>query len=125
MSGRTDNIRQAIEMAMARIGCPPGDNADADLYRELQSALSSQVIGEQTPVAWRHKVEGGWVVTKTMHAGSEPLYRFPISPEARDRAINALEITSRALANYESGVPIKVDDLRKWNSQALSALRGE
>ena len=25
---------------MARIGCPPGDNADADLYHEMQSALS-------------------------------------------------------------------------------------
>lgn len=40
MSTQTDKIRQAIERAMARIGCPPGDNSDADLYRELQSALS-------------------------------------------------------------------------------------
>ena len=40
MSTQTDKIRQAIERAMARIGCPPGDNSDADLYRGLQSALS-------------------------------------------------------------------------------------
>ena len=40
MSTRTDKVRQAIERAMARIGCPPGDNADADLYHEMQSALS-------------------------------------------------------------------------------------
>ena len=40
MSTQTDKIRQAIERAMARIGCPHGDNSDADLYRELQSALS-------------------------------------------------------------------------------------
>lgn len=36
----TDKARKAIELAMKRIGCPPGDNADADLYRELQSAIS-------------------------------------------------------------------------------------
>lgn len=44
--------------------------------------------------------------------------------EARDKAMEALEITWRALASYESGIPIKVDDLRKWNAQAISALRG-
>ena len=34
-------VEQAIERAMARIGCPPGDNSDADLYHELAAALAS------------------------------------------------------------------------------------
>jgi hypothetical protein len=31
-------IKNALHRASARIGCPPGDNADADLYRELSHA---------------------------------------------------------------------------------------
>jgi hypothetical protein len=36
---------------MARIGCPPGDNADADLYRELQSAIAALSEPEAQPSA--------------------------------------------------------------------------
>lgn len=41
MSTPTDDleaIKNALNRASARIGCPPGDNADADLYRELSHA---------------------------------------------------------------------------------------
>lgn len=34
-------IKNALHRASARIGCPPGDNADADLYRELSHAAES------------------------------------------------------------------------------------
>ena len=36
----TAEIREALELAMARIGCPPGDNADADIYHRLSRALA-------------------------------------------------------------------------------------
>lgn len=36
----TADIKEALELAMARIGCPPGDNADADIYHRLSRALA-------------------------------------------------------------------------------------
>lgn len=37
---KIEQARRSIETAMARIGCPPGDNADADMYRDLQRSLA-------------------------------------------------------------------------------------
>lgn len=47
-------IREALELAMARIGCPPGDNADADIYHRLSRALAllADMEREGEPVAW-------------------------------------------------------------------------
>ena len=42
-------VEQAIERAMARIGCPPGDNSDADLYNELAAALASMKTESPAP----------------------------------------------------------------------------
>jgi hypothetical protein len=36
----TAEIKDALELAMARIGCPPGDNADADIYHRLSRAIA-------------------------------------------------------------------------------------
>lgn len=35
-----EKIKSVLEKAATRIGCPPGDNADADLYHEIIAALS-------------------------------------------------------------------------------------
>ena len=89
----------------------------------------SPAIGEQTPVASAHVCMGCFSQEAVCRqpglcvSGRPKWIPSGVSPEARDRAIEAVEVMGRALANYESGVPIKVDDLRKWNSQALSALR--
>ena len=53
MDKTTTSEEQAIERAMARIGCPPGDNSDADLYRELGAALASlKSLDRREVVAW-------------------------------------------------------------------------
>ena len=51
----TAGIREALELAMARIGCPPGDNADADIYHRLSRAIALLADMErerEQPVAW-------------------------------------------------------------------------
>ena len=49
MSDEIKTIREALERASARIGCPAGDNADADLYREIMAALSA--LDQLSPTA--------------------------------------------------------------------------
>ena len=41
---------------------------------------STEADGE--PVAWRHPTPHGWVVTKTKHMDSQPLYAAPVSESA-------------------------------------------
>lgn len=44
-------IIEALELGMALIGCPPGDNAKADAYRKMEQALSLLRSQEGEPVA--------------------------------------------------------------------------
>lgn len=64
----TDKIRRALESAAARIGCPPGDNSDADIYRDIMEAIAeldkAKAMTDE-PVAWMwtqlmHGYMRGW-----------------------------------------------------------------
>ena len=60
-------------------------------YRLLEEAnkrlLDPEVtqLSAQQPVAWRHATNHGWVVTKTKHMDSQPLYASPPPAPAGDR----------------------------------------
>lgn len=95
----------------------------------------SQAIGEQTPVAWMgDNVQPITATLRNTYEHAEhpilvhydiPLYRSPLSPEARDRAIEAGNAMSRILAVTYSTMPYDIRKLiARWD-QALSALRGE
>lgn len=49
MTTPIDTIREALELLMAYVGCPPGDNATADAYRQGQRALEALSQLEQQP----------------------------------------------------------------------------
>lgn len=100
-----DKIKEAIEKAMARIGCPPGDNADADLYRELQAAialLDAEDQGTGEVVAWLSKTTGDMVLAEDRagqmgsHDAYEdftiPLYRHP---PAQGKVLRMQELKGR------------------------------
>ena len=77
----------------------------------------SQAIGEQTPVAWMSEESGHIVKAKELkNMGGNwkavyhiPLYHSPISPEARDMAIDGLAKDAvdliKVLANQIHGLP--------------------
>ena len=76
-------VEQAIERAMARIGCPPGDNSDADLYHELSAALASlksvdddraKLIAERDELVEKAKEAEEYLV---MALGSDAFVRTP------------------------------------------------
>lgn len=92
-----DKVREAIERAMARIGCPPGDNADADLYHELKAAAEalSAPVGE--PVAWM--TDYGEVMNPARKEyyeeavpGSTALFTIPLytHPPDRDKLVERI-----------------------------------
>ena len=101
--------------------------------RDMNYLKPSRAIGEQTPVAWMS--DSGKVVSASGKLRMEeaehpvgihydiPLYRPPMSPEARDRAIEALA----KLRNYfgENDKATHQHYLFSVADQALSALRGQ
>ena len=113
---KIEQARRSIETAMARIGCPPGDNADADLYRDLQRSLAIlKDMEAQEPVAWM--TEGNerqfmWSDHKILHTRHDnkdvreylnekyciPLYTHP-SPSA---PVDIAEVIAagNAMANW-------------------------
>ena len=96
-------------------------------------AQEAQAIGEQTPVAWMgigtiKECSDGWVALcnpKTLAGLTDegkakypiPLYRSPISPEERDRAIEAAEY----LRDYSRTTSPEL--VTKYAEDILSALR--
>lgn len=102
-------------------------------------AMEAQAIGEQTPVAWmkpRNVGPSRMFIThedwKCSSAGGTnrtiwtiPLYRSPMSSEARDKAIEALEtvidLWKDELINEGYDTSANFDKA----TQALSALRGD
>ena len=114
--------------------------------------VEAQAIGEQTPVAWMTasgdvvsaETRGRWLLfeepgedywRRKQDLYSIPLYRSPMSSEARDKAISALE--SYADSNHEDQngciyrACCSTDSIKEPHDgkclaiQALSALRGE
>jgi hypothetical protein len=126
------------------------DTAARQMVRHLHKCgylRPSQAIGEQTPVAWMDPVTK-WVITsekksafspndgKSAHpmaTFSIPLFRSPMSSEARDKAIERVEEMlcgiSHVYTVYER--PTHNDAIRAMHEmnafaiKALSALRGE
>ena len=105
------------------------------MRRALASVQPSQAIGEQTPVAWMSEESGHIVKAKELkNMGGNwkavyhiPLYHSPISPEARDRAIDALDKV-QILLNMNANSNEFYDrraKVRPLVNDALSALRGE
>ena len=87
---KIEQVRLSIETAMARIGCPPGDNADADIYRDLQRSLAIlKDMDGQEPVADEeqeladHYLYMGWL-------GARP-DRPWTDEDAREAFLHALE----------------------------------
>ena len=105
--------------------------------RAEEIAGEGQAIGEQTPAAWiipsvfvgiNKQVTLDPDVASAVRTNggiAEPLYRSPISPEARDRAIEALESARKMLVLakivYKS---VECGNSADLCDEALSALRG-
>ena len=92
-------VIEALERASAMIGCPPGDNAKADVYRECLSALAilqaAKDRPQPEPVAWMRPNDRAlvkdWIKNdgeKTFQDFTIPLYTHPPQP-AVDKLIEA------------------------------------
>ena len=67
-------------------------------YATLRRASA---LSAQQPVAWRHSTPNGWVVTKTKHMDSQPLYASP--PPAQQQPTEEEVRAAEQILSYIAG----------------------
>ena len=76
------------------------DNAESRQIGDSIPTAARCVIGE--PVAWRHSTPHGWVVTKTKHMDSEPLYAAPVAAPSGGVSVPIIPTSAMMHAGYEA-----------------------
>ena len=90
----TDRDELAEFLGLVAFGM--SDRKTQDKLYEAASALSAQ-----QPVAWRHSTPNGWVVTKTKHMDSQPLYASP--PPAQQQPTEEEVRAAEQILSYIAG----------------------
>mgnify|MGYP003423298229 FL=1 len=116
-----ETVNAVLDKAIAQAEAQEGQAG------ELSDEEIKRILNANTYEDLNDSRQGGYVTSSDhdaydmgMIAGLKYARDHYLKPS---QAIEALEVMGRAFSNYESGVPISVDELRRLNSQALSALR--
>ena len=136
----SQRLRELRDMLMSEESDTPNVMNLVDDCIAQAEAMEGQPIGAQKPVAWMKRdttsdmlPESALELVMERDAAAYirktwmPLYGSPISPEARDRAINALDKV-QILLNMNANSNEFYDrraKVRPLVNDALSALRGE